>query len=170
MALGLSISLSSIPGVSSVLSQLDSYKAAYLAVPARIKTAGDKLVIIRQAMAAGGASTSAQSDALTVSQHLADVQSEWNASANDYSQISSSGGSIGLGTLAIGAKLLASVTYVLSNMSSIESSVNNLASKYLSPSQQAQVNMKYASTITSGGWAEYLLLGGLAYVVLRKVL
>jgi hypothetical protein len=170
MALGLSLSLSSIPGVSSLLSQLDSYKAAYLAVPARIKTASDKLTIIRQAMAASGASPASQSDALTVTQHLADVQSEWNASASDYSQLSTSGGSIGLGTLALGAKLLSSVTYVLSNMSSIESSVNNLGAKYLTPTQQAQVNMKYASTIGGGGWMEYALLGGLAYLVLRKVL
>lgn len=170
MALGLSLSLSSIPGVSSLLSQLDNYKAAYLAVPARVKTAGDKLTIIRQAMASSGASAAATSNAMQVQQHLADVSNEWNASASDYSQISSSGGGIGLDTLATGARLLASVTYVLSNMSSIESSVNDLSTKYLSPTQQAQVNMKYASTITSGGWMEYLLIGGLAYLALRKVL
>jgi len=170
MALGLSLSLSSIPGVSSLLSQLDSYKAAYLAVPARIRSAGDKLTLVRQAMAANGAAPSAQSDALTVQQHLTDVQNEWNASANDYAQISAAGGSIGLSTLAVGARLLASVTYVLGNMSSIESSVNNLASKYLSASQQAQVNVKYAGTIGGSSMLEYLLIGGAAYLLLRKVL
>lgn len=170
MALGLSISLSSIPGVSSLLSQLDNYKAAYLAVPSRIKTAGDKLTIIRQAMAANGAPQSAQSDALTVQQHLNDVQGEWSASANDYAKLSSSGGSIGLDTLATGAKLMASVTYVLSNMSSIESSVNALASKYLTTAQQAQVNAKYAGTIGGMSAVEYLLIGGAAYLLLRNVL
>lgn len=168
MALGLSLSLGSLPGVGSLLSKLDSYKAAYLAVPNRVNQALDKLVLVQQAMASNGAPPSAQSDALTTKQHLQQVQSEWQASAGDFSKLQNLGGSIGLDTITTAGKLLSSVTYVLGNMNTLESSVDALASKYLTKNQQQAVNQKFAQGIGGISLGTIALVGLGVYFLSRR--
>jgi len=155
MALGLSLSLDSIPGVSSLLSKLDSYKAQFLGVPDRVNKALDKLAYVRQAMAQNHAPPSAQSDALNVQQHLQQVKSEWDVAAKSFSALQASGAHVSLDTITTAGNLITSVTYVLGNTNSLESSVNNLAAKYLNQNQQQTL-----SSMTGGG----VSLGTLALV------
>lgn len=165
MALGLSIPLEAIPGVGSLLKQLDSYKAQFLAVPDRVNRALDRLSVIRQALAANKAPPSAQSDALSVEQSLRQVQSEWNASATDFAHIQSAGMNLSLDTVTTAGHLVASVSYVLGNMKTLESRVEGLASKYLTAQQVQQANAvapasgMSPTTLVALALGAYLLLG-----------
>lgn len=154
MALGLSLSLGSLPGVSSLLAKVDSYKAAFLAVPERVNKALDKLAFVRQAMAQNNAPPSAQSDALNVKQHLDQVKSEWTVASSAFAKLQGAGANLSLDTVVTAGHLLTSISYVLGNTSSLEDSVNNLAAKYLTPTQQQQ--------LTRGGGLGGASLGTLA--------
>jgi hypothetical protein len=160
MALGLSISLTSIPGVSTLLQKVDSYKATFLGVPDRVNRAMDKLAYVRSAMTANGAPPSAQSDALAVQQHLQQVKDEWGVAASSLNTLQTQGLSISLDTLAIATNLITSMTYVLGNTASLESSVNALAAKYLSPQQQAAVGGGGL-----GGIGSLALVVGIGYIL-----
>ncbi len=96
------------------------------------------------------------------------VQSEWAASAGDFQKLQASGGSIGLDTVTTAGHLLTSATYVLSNMSSLESSVDNLSAKYLTKQQQAQVNQQYASTLGGVSLGTVALVGLGLYLLSRR--
>lgn len=149
MALGLSIPLTAIPGVGSLLSKLDSYKAQFLAVPDRVNKSLDRLSILRRVMAQNNAPPSAQSDALQVEQTLRRVQSEWSAAATELQTLQSSGLNVSLDTVTRAGHLLSSVTYVLSNIKTIESKVDALATKYLTADQQKALNT-YTPSVGGG--------------------
>lgn len=166
MALGLSLPVNIIPGASSLLAKVDGLKASFMSVPARVNTALDKLTIVRQAMARNGAPPSAQSDALTVEQHLRQVQSEWAASATDYQKLNTTGLSLSVDTLTTATRLLASAGYVLSNMDSLQASVDALAAKYLTAQQRQQVNAQYAGTIGGLSLGTLALIGVGAYLLI----
>ena len=168
MALGLSIPLDAIPGVGSLLAKLDSYKAAFLAVPDRANKALDRLTLVRHTMAANNAPPSAQSDALGVEQTIKRVQTEWSAAASELSQLQAGGVHISLDTITTAGHLLSSVTFVLSNMKTLESSVDALASKYLTADQQRQLN---AYTPSSAGTSPLVWLAvavGAYYLLGRR--
>lgn len=173
MALGLSLSLNMIPGVSGLLAKLDGLKASFLAVPANVNAALDKLALVRQAMAQNGAPPSAQSDALTVEQHLNQIKSEWSVAAASEQQIANARnhGGLSLDNITAAGTLVTSMAYVLSNMNSLQASVDNLAAKYLTPAQRQAVNQKYSSGMfnTGGGsLLPLLLIGGAALYLSRR--
>lgn len=159
MALGLSISLTSIPGVSALLQKVDSYKATFLGIPDRVNKAMDKLAYVRAAMTSNNAPPSAQSDALAVQQHLQQVKDEWNVAAQSLNTLQTQGISISLDTLAVATNLITSMTYVIGNTSSLESSVNALAAKYLTAQQQA------AAGGGMGGLGTLALVVGVGYIL-----
>lgn len=159
MALGLSLSIDSIPGVSSLLQKVDSLKATFLGIPDRVNKAADKLTYVRAAMARNGAPPSAQSDALTVQQHLDQVKQEWGVAAGALNTIQTQGLHVSLDTLATATNLITSMSYVLGNTSTLESAVNALASKYLTPQQQQQLGGG------AGGLGTVALVVGLGYLL-----
>lgn len=159
MALGLSLSLDSIPGVSSLIQKVEQQKAAFLSVPDRVNKALDKIGAVRQAMAANNAPPSAQSDALQVQQHLQQVKNEWNVSAGSLQTLQTQGLHLSLDTLTTATHLITSMSYVLGNTSSLETSVNNLAAKYLSSAQQRALGGGGVSlaTLALGAGVIYIL-------------
>ena len=166
--LGLSIPLDAIPGVGSLLSKLDSYKAQFLAVPDRVNKALDRLSVVRQVMAQNNAPPSAQSDAMAVEQTLRKIQGEWSASASQFQQLQQGGVSVSLDTVLQAGHLLSSVTYVISHMKTLESSVDALASKYLTTAQRQQLDT-YTPSPSGGMSAGTLALVALgAYFLLGR--
>lgn len=166
--LGLSIPLQAIPGVGSLLAKLDGYKAQFLAVPDRVNKALDRLSVVRQVMAQNNAPPSAQSDALKVEQTLKRVQGEWGASAAQLQQLQTAGANVSLDTITTAGHLVSSMTYVLSNMKTLESSVDALAAKYLTTAQQLQVNTFTPSSGAGLSMTTVALIGLGAYFLLGR--
>jgi hypothetical protein len=162
---GISLSLDSIPGLSSLLGKLDSLKADFLAVPAAVNAALDRLALVRQAMVANSAPPSAQSDALGVEQHLRQVLSEWSVAATSLQNLDAArrAGSLSLDTVINAGHLLTSFTYVRNNTKTLMSSVDALASRYLTPAQVASLNKpRMAAGLGLGTLA---LVGAVAWLV-----
>lgn len=169
MAISLSLDLARIPGASTLLAKLDSYKASFLSVPANVNAALDKLALVRAAMTRNNAPPSALADAQTVDAHLRQVQTEWNVAAATYQQIDSArqSGHVSLDLITSAGTLVASVGYVLANQRTLMSSVDSLAAKYLTAAQRQQLAV---AGLGSGGlsFTTYALLGALAYLVVSR--
>ncbi len=163
-----------IPGVSNVLSQVDSMKAQFLAVPQTINTALDRLAAVRQAMARNGAPLSAQSDAMQVEQHLRDVRTQWDAAASSLQRVEqarAASGTLSLDTLTAAGTLVASMSYVLANRNTLLSSVDALAAKYLTAQQQTQIRQGVSTAGLMGGASSLLpvlAVGVLAFMLIRR--
>lgn len=140
--LGLSLP---IPMVSGLLDKLDKMKGDFLAIPANVRAAKDKLARVRRVMNRNNAVTvEANEAALVVERGLARVQVEWDTAAQRFSMLDNArrdGTALSADGITIASQLVTSAAYVIKNANANIAAVDALAAKYLTPEERAQLQV-----------------------------
>lgn len=162
-----------VPAVAGVMDKLDAMKAKFLAVPANVRAALDKLSRIRRLINQTNMPVPPREineAAQVVENNLKRVQLEWNTSAERFTMLDNlrrEQKAITMDGLTIASQLLTSAGYVMKNADKNIAAVDALANKYLTAEQRAQLG---TLTTGSGGMSvpTLALLGVGAFLLLRR--
>lgn len=157
--------------VQPLLDKLDALKGKFLAVPANVRAALDKLARVRMAINSQGAIPAEINNAAqAVENNLKRVQTEWNQAAERFTQLDDmrrTQSLLNLDGAQLASSLALSAGYVLKNADSSIAAVDALANKYLSADQQQSLNV--ASAGVSGISLPFLaVIGAAAYMFMRR--
>lgn len=166
-------SLFDIPGVSSVMNSLAAQRDKFLAVPARVRLALDKLSRLRLYVDQKGRGDQTFVDAATTIQNnLTSLQSHWDQASSQYSQLDqlrqTNSFSISLDTVSIGASLLSAVAYIMSHVDANVNAVDTLAKKYMTPEEYAKLDQGVYGGSSSSSLVTVGLIAGAVYLLLRR--
>lgn len=146
-----------IPGVSSLMDKLDGMKANFLAIPANVRMALDRLARVRMAVSNKGPVTvEFQNASQVVENNLTTTQLQWQTAADAFSQLDSlrqtHSLSVGSDTISLAATLVGSVTSVERNANNNIAAVESLARKYLTADELARLNQTTYGAPSAGGF------------------
>lgn len=153
-----------IPGVKSIMQKVDAQKAAFLAVPANLRAALDRLGRIRiQVSRNAPVTVEFQEVSQIVEQNLKMTQMQWDTAAERASSLDvlrqTKGLSVSLDTVTIASQLFTSAGYVIANTKKNVAAVEKLGEKYLTAEQRAQLNLATRGSDGKLGSSVFLLAG-----------